>query len=315
MNSPLIECVPNLAEGRNPELIRSVVDAIAGTVPGIKILHVTSDPDHNRSVITFAGPPESVLNAAVCLALKASQVIDLRSARGVHPRLGALDVLPFVPLEGSTLADCIEIAHQAGNRIWQEAGVPVYFYEAAALRGDRQKLEDVRRGEFEGLQETVLTNPDKYPDIGGPQLHPTAGAVIVGARKFLIAYNINLRTADLSVAKSIARSIRTSSGGLPAVKALGLSLASRGLVQVSMNLTDFEVTPIDRVFTEVLRLAQQHGVEVEESELIGLVPRRAIDIRTAQFIRLKDFSPNRIIETQLANLSRAPLQDVSSRPE
>jgi glutamate formiminotransferase len=300
LNSPLVECVPNFAEGRDPARIEALLAAI-GTVPHSTVLHVTSDTDHNRTVITFAGPPRSVLESAVRVARRASEIIDLRTADGVHPRLGALDVLPFVPLDGSTLQDCVELAHEAGHRIWHETGVPVYFYEAAALRPDRRKLEDVRRGEFELLRTAVLTDKAKHPDIGGPELHPTAGAVIVGARKFLIAYNVNLRTDDLSIARNIARSIRTSSGGLPAVKALGLSLASRGLVQVSMNLTDFETTPLDIVFSEIVRLAKQHGVEVEESELIGLAPRKAIEMAAARFLKLKDFDTERVIENRLAS--------------
>lgn len=299
MNSPLIECVPNFAEGRDPARIESLLTEI-GTVPHARVLHVTSDPDHNRTVITIAGPPAAVLESAVRLAKKASEIINLQDSKGVHPRLGALDVLPFIPLDGATLQDCVSLAHEAGRRIWAEAGVPVYFYAAAALRPDRQKLEDVRRGEFELLRTAVLTDPGKRPDLGGPELHPTAGAVIVGARKFLIAYNINLRTADLSIARSIARAIRTSSGGLPAVKALGLSLASRGLVQVSMNLTDFEITPLQVVFSEVVRLAKQHNVEVEESELIGLAPRQAIDMAAAASLKLKDFDSGRLIENRLS---------------
>ncbi len=302
MNQPLIECVPNLSEGQDPSRIERLLSAVRA-VAGITVLHVTSDPDHNRTVITYAGPFQAVLEGAVRLATLASQTIDLRKAKGVHPRLGALDVLPFVPLAGCTLQDCVAVAHEAGRRIWQEAGVPVYFYEAAALRPDRRKLEDVRRGEFEELRTAVLADPNKRPDIGGPGLHPSAGAVIVGARKFLIAYNVNLRTNDLSIAKTIARAIHTSSGGLPAVKALGLSLPSRGLVQVSMNLTDFEVTPIELVFSTIARLASQHHVAIEESELIGLAPSRALNAQIAARIQLRDFGPERIIESRLQSTS------------
>ena len=322
MNSPLIECVPNIAEGRNQEVIQSLVAELRrteppplampdGNLPAVTILHLTSDADHNRTVITFAGSPQAVLDAAVRLAIKSAQLIDVRTSHGVHPRLGSLDVLPFVPLAAASLDDCVAIAHQAGQRIWREAGIPVYFYEAAALRPDRRKLEDVRRGEFEGIQQALQNDPDNQPDVGGPSLHPSAGAVIVGARKFLIAYNINLRSADISVARRIARSIRASNGGLPAVKALGLSLASRGLVQVSMNLTDFEITPISRVFAEVSRHCEHHGIEIEESELIGLVPSCALDARTAEFIKLREFGPHRIIENQLAKSSFADPEIIS----
>jgi len=229
----------------------------------------------------------------------AAAAIDLNQHRGVHPRLGALDVLPFVPLADTPIAYCVELAHEAGRRIWNELGVPVYFYEAAAQKPERVRLEDVRRGEFERINESTRSDPSRRPDIGGPHLHPTAGAVIVGARKFLIAYNINLRTEDVSVAKAIAKSIRTSSGGFPAVKALGLALPTRGLVQVSMNLTDFEQTPLHVVFLEVVRLAAQHEVEVEESELIGLMPRKVIEMTAASFLKLHDFDSDRVIENRI----------------
>lgn len=279
-----------------------MVDAIESairSVQGSVVLDRTSDPDHNRSVITYAGLGNSVLESAVRAARVASERIDLNGHRGVHPRLGALDVLPFVPLTGTPLEYCVELAHQAGRRIWEEVGVPVYFYEAAATRPERVRLEHVRRGEFEGVNEAIRTDSLRRPDIGGPQLHPTAGAVIAGARKFLIAYNINLRTEDITVAKEIARSIRTSSGGFPAVKALGLALPSRGLVQVSMNLTDFEQTPVHVVFLEVERLAAQRGVEVEESELIGLLPRKAIEMAVAGLLKMHDFQSDRVIENRI----------------
>jgi glutamate formiminotransferase/glutamate formiminotransferase/formiminotetrahydrofolate cyclodeaminase len=220
----------------------------------------------------------------------------------VHPRLGALDVLPFVPLAGSTLEDCVELAHRVGERIWQELQIPVYFYEAAAKRADRKQLEEVRRGEFENLLHACHADVSKRPDVGGPGLHPTAGAVIVGARKFLIAFNINLGTGDLRVAKEIARTIRSSGGGLPGVKALGLPLASRGLSQVSMNLTDYERTGLDVVFALVSRLAAERGVEVEDSELIGLMPRDALERAAAGFLKLHAFDSNRVIENRIESL-------------
>jgi glutamate formiminotransferase/glutamate formiminotransferase/formiminotetrahydrofolate cyclodeaminase len=204
-----------------------------------------------------------------------------------------------VPLEGATMENCVDLARQAGERIWRELGIPVYFYQGAALRPDRVRLEDVRRGQFEGLREQVLTDGSKAPDVGGPGLHPSAGAVITGARKVLIAYNINLKSSDLELAKEIARAIRTSSGGLPAVKALGLPLESRGLVQVSMNLTDFEVTPIHVVYGEVARLAALRGVEIEESELIGLLPRKAMEMAFSHWLKLTAFDPDRVIETAI----------------
>lgn len=274
--------------------------AAVARVPGVAVLHTTSDPDHHRSVITFAGAKEAIAEAAFQLARTARELIDLNLHRGVHPRLGALDVLPFVPLEGSSMDDCIQLAHHVGRRIWTELGVPVYFYESAALRPDRQRLEDVRRGGFEGLKE-ALADADltRAPDLGDGQLHPSAGAFIVGARPFLIAFNINLQTDDVSIAKEIARRIRTSSGGFPAVKALGLALTSRSLAQVSMNLTNFEVTPLDLVFNEVSRLAASFGVSVLESELIGLMPRRALEQAAAGLLKLAHFESSRVIESHL----------------
>ena len=303
MAARLIECVPNFSEGRDSTRVDALQLAIA-SVPGTILLHRTSDPDHNRSVITFAGPADSVLEAAVRVTAKALELIDLTTHRGVHPRLGALDVLPFVPLEGTTLAECVEIAHAAGKRIWVELGVPVYFYDAAAIKASRAKLEDVRRGQFEGLAKESLSIPDKQPDVGGPGLHPTAGAVIVGARKFLIAYNINLKSADLTLAKSIAKQIRASNGGLPGVKALGLPLESRGLVQVSMNITDFEQTSLDEVYRQVDHLAAVAGVAIEESELIGLMPRKALEMAAAGFLKLTNFEPDRVIENRIEWLLR-----------
>jgi glutamate formiminotransferase len=298
----MIECVPNFSEGRDKTVVDAIEQAI-DSVAGALLLHRTSDADHNRSVITFAAPAEDVVEAAVRATAKASELIDLNRHRGVHPRLGALDVLPFVPLGEATLDDCVRIAHRAGERIWNELGIPVYFYEAAAIRPDRVKLEDVRRGQFEGLREAVLIDETKGPDLGGPALHPTAGAVIVGARKFLIAYNINLRSSDLNLARSIAKRIRARNGGLPAVKALGLPLESRGLVQVSMNLTDFEQTPVHVVFEEVRRLAAEQDVEIEESELIGLMPRQALEMAAAGFLKLRDFNTQRVVENRIEALA------------
>jgi glutamate formiminotransferase len=277
--------VPNFSEGRDPAIVAALESAISA-VPGAIVLDRTSDTDHNRSVITFAGSPRPVLEAAVCVAARAAELVDLTRHQGVHPRLGALDVLPFVPLRGATLADCAELAHRAGERIWSELRIPVYFYEAAARRPECRKLEDARRGTFP-------------PDLGGPALHPTAGAVIVGARKVLIAFNINLATSDIQVAKDIARSIRASSGGLPGVKALGLPLASRGLVQVSMNLTGFEQTSVHTVFDMVRMLAAARGVEIADSELIGLLPRQAVEAAFAHFVKLPSFDSTRVIENRL----------------
>lgn len=297
--SILIECVPNFSEGRETSIIDAIELRITA-VPGTILLHRTSDRDHNRSVLTFAGNAEAVLEAAVRAAATSAELIDLNRHRGVHPRVGALDVLPFVPLTGATMKDCIDLAHRAGERIWSELGIPVYFYERAAIRPDRVKLENIRSGQFEGLREQSLSDPMRRPDIGGPGLHPSAGAVIVGARKILIAFNINLRSEDLEFARTIAKRIRSSSGGLPEVKALGLPLLSRGLVQVSMNLTDFEVTPPHVVYDEVDRICAERGIEIEDTELIGLIPSKAIESAAAYYLKLENFDSQRVIENRIS---------------
>ena len=289
----LIEAVPNFSEGQDPRVVGRLAHVI-GSAPGVTVLDQTSDIDHHRSVITFAGAPEAVMEAGVRAAGEAASLIDLRTHHGVHPRVGACDVLPFVPVEGVTLAECAELAHEAGYEIWRRFGVPVFFYEAAARRPERQRLEEVRRGGFEALE----TRPDP-PDVGDIRRHPSAGATIVGARKFLIAYNINLATADVDVAKQIARRIRTSSGGLPCVKALGLMLEARQQAQVSMNLTDFEVTPLETVFTAVRDLAAAQGVEIAGSELIGLIPRRALEGTAHLDLKWEAFDERRILENRL----------------
>lgn len=295
---PMVECVPNLSEGRDSSRIDAVERAIT-SVPEVVLLDRTSDTDHNRSVFTFAGSGDATVEAALRAAATAVELIDLNQHRGVHPRVGALDVLPFVPLTEVTMQDCVYLAHWAGRRIWAELRVPVYFYGSAALRLDREKLEDVRRGQFEALREAALHDDRRSPDVGGPALHPTAGAVLVGARKVLIAYNINLRSQDLFLAKQIAKAVRASSGGFPGVKALGLPLPSRGLVQVSMNITDHDLTPLHTVYSAVERLAAAQGVQIEESELIGLMPRTALEAAAAAFLKLRDFAPLRVIENRM----------------
>src|SRR6202030_4864563 len=265
----LIECVPNFSEGRDHKKIEALVAAMSG-IKGARVLDLHSDPDHNRSVVTLAGEPEPVAEAALCGVGKAAALIDLRHHRGEHPRIGATDVLPFGPVEGLTMENCVKLARHAGAEIWARYDVPVYFYEEAALRPERKRLESVRSGEFEYLREEVLRNADRAPDIGGARLHPSAGAVAVGARKFLIAYNINLDTHDVSVAKKIAKAIRFSSGGLRYVKAMGVDLKARALAQVSINLTDFEQTPLHRVFEMVKREAEHYGCAIVGSEIVGL---------------------------------------------
>jgi glutamate formiminotransferase len=298
----IVECVPNFSEGRDSARLDAIVAAIR-SVPGVTVLDRQMDADHNRSVVTFAAPVDAVGEAAVRGVEQAVALIDLNRHRGVHPRIGAADVVPFVPVEGVSLADCVRIAEAAAAEVWRRARVPVYLYEAAARRPDRVNLENVRRGQFEGLREEVRTNPDRRPDFGDAELHPTAGATVMGARKFLIAYNINLNTADVGIARRIARTIRTSSGGLPCVKAMGVPLASRNLAQVSMNLTDFEQTPMHRVFEAVRIEAERCGVTIAGSEIIGLVPNQAIAAAAAFYLQIEDFRSGLILENRLAEAS------------
>jgi len=300
MSRKLVECVPNFSEGRD----RTKVDAIAAAIqslPGAIVLDIEMDADHHRSVITFVAPPETVMEAALAAAAKAAELIDLTTHQGVHPRIGATDVMPFVPLEGVTLEECVQIAARAGAELWKRLRIPAYLYEAAARRPDRVNLENIRRGQFEGLREEVRTNAERAPDFGDPELHPTAGATVVGARKFLIAYNINLGTPDVEIAKRIAKSIRHSSGGFRHVKAMGVPLESRNLAQVSMNLTDFEATPVHRVFECVRSEAQRYGVPVVGSEIIGLIPKKALEMTADFYLRVEGFQPSMVLENRVAD--------------
>ncbi len=285
MERRLIECVPNFSEGRNTETVRAIAESIE-SVAGVHLLRTESDPDHNRSVITFAGAPEAVRHAAFQGIAEAVRRIDLSQHSGVHPRIGAADVVPFVPWENVTLEECAALAHDLGRQVWETLGVPVYFYEAAARSPERVPLETIRRGHL-------------LPDLGGPALHPTAGACVIGARKILIAFNLVLDTADVSIARAIARKVRASSGGLPYVKALGLLLGSRNLAQVSINLTDYEKTPLHAVFKAVAAEAHALGAGILESEIVGLVPRKAIEQVAAQFLKGGNFHPRLILENAL----------------
>jgi glutamate formiminotransferase len=294
MAGQLIECVPNFSEGHDAAVVRAIEEAIA-SAPGVLMLRAELDADHNRSVITFAGPPDAVREGALRGITKAVERIDLRKHTGVHPRIGAADVVPFIPLEGATLADCVEISHRTGAAVWERLGVPVYFYEAAAKSPERERLENCRRGGFE--------SPNLAPDLGGPELHPTAGACVIGARNLLIAFNINLASADVGVARAIARKIRASSGGLPFVKAMGVRLASRGLAQVSMNLTNFERTGLDQAYNAVRAETDRVGVSIAGIEIVGLVPRKAIDMAAARDPWWKTFDPSLILENRLAKIN------------
>jgi len=257
------------------------------------------DADHNRSVITFVANPEVIVEAALRAVAKATELIDLRTHTGEHPRIGATDVLPFVPVRDVTIDQCVSLAHEAGQRIWQELGIPVYFYERAALRSDRVRLENVRGKGFEQLREEIGTNPDRAPDVGHPKLHETAGAIAVGARPFLIAFNVNLKTSEVAIARHIARRVRERDGGLPFVKALGFELRARGLVQVSMNLTDYEQTTMARAFDAVSEAASALGVEIAGAEIVGLVPRAALDRNGSYFAMLEKFRATVVLEDLL----------------
>ena len=294
----LVECVPNFSEGRKVETVARIARAIE-SVPGVTVLNQHIDTDHNRSVITFVAAPEVIVEAALRAVIKSAELIDLTRHKGEHPRIGATDVLPFVPVSGVTLDDCVALAHAAGRRIWEELSIPVYFYERAALRPDRVRLENVRGKGFEQVRREIATNPDRAPDIGEKKIHPTAGAIAVGARPFLIAFNVNLRTNDIAVARSIARAVRERDGGLPFVKALGFELQSRGVVQVSMNLIEYEKTSIAQAFDAVQREAERHRVAVAGAEIVGLVPRAALDRTASYFPLLENFRETLVLETLL----------------
>jgi glutamate formiminotransferase len=294
----LVECVPNFSEGRKPEVIERIAQSIQ-SVPGAIVLDRHIDTDHNRSVITFVAEPHAIVEAAVQAVARATELIDLRKHTGEHPRIGATDVLPFVPVSDVTIDDCVVLAHEAGRRIWEELSIPVYFYERAALKPGRERLENVRRKGFERLQDEIATDPDRKPDVGAAAVHETAGAIAVGARPFLIAFNVTLGTNDLVIARRIARVVRERDGGLPFVKALGFELRSRGLVQVSMNLIDYEQTSITQAFEAVRAEAERLGVEISGTEVVGLLPRAALDRDAAYFSLLENWSENVILENLL----------------
>jgi len=297
----IVECVPNFSEGRDTAVVARIAQAIA-QVPGAAVLGQTADCDHNRSVITFAGAPAAVAEAAFRGIECAVALIDMNRHHGVHPRVGAADVVPLVPVAGVTMEDCVRLAEQLGERVWRELRVPVYLYEAAARRPERVNLANVRRGRFEKLREEIGILPERLPDIGEARLHPTAGACVIGARKFLIAFNINLATGDAEIARRIARKIRFSSGGLPCVKALGFFLESRGLAQVSVNLTDYEVTPLCTVIEAVNAGAGSGGVGIAGMELIGLIPRKALETAGGCNVQFENFHDGLVVENRLEQL-------------
>ena len=294
--STLVECVPNFSEGRDKSKVDAIVDAMK--IPGVYLLDREMDADHNRCVITLVGEREPVQEAAIRGVGKAAELIDLTKHQGAHPRMGAADVVPFIPIDGLTIEDCVAMARQVGEEIWKRHQIPVYLYEAAATTPERTNLENIRRGQFEGIRDEIATNPARKPDYGDPRVHPTAGATVVGARKFLIAYNVFLNTTDVDIAKKIAKAVRFSSGGFRFVKGAGFLV--RGLAQVSMNLTDFEVTPVHRVFEYVKREAARYGVMPISSEIVGLIPKKALEQAAEWFLQVENFDSSLILENRLA---------------
>jgi glutamate formiminotransferase len=292
----LVECVPNFSEGRDKAKVDAIIEAMK--IAGVYLLDQEMDTDHNRCVITLVGDREAIQEAAIRGAGKAAELIDLTQHQGAHPRMGATDVIPFIPIEGVTLADCVAMARHVGEQIARRYQIPVYLYEAAATTPERHNLENIRRGQFEGIRDEIAVNPARKPDFGDPRVHPTAGATVVGARKALIAYNVFLNMSDVDIAKKVAKAVRFSSGGLRFVKGAGFLV--RGLAQVSMNLTDFEQTPIHRVFEFVKREAARYGVSPVSSEIVGLIPKQALEQAAEWFLQVENFDSSLILENRLA---------------
>ena len=300
MATKLIECVPNYSEGRRSEIIDALVAPFQGR-RGCYLFDYRADEDHNRLVVSLVGEPEPIQDALIEAALVALRHIDMNTHVGGHPRVGAVDVTPFVPLRNITMEECVTLARDFGQRYWEETKIPVYFYEDAALRPERRRLEVIRKGQYETLKEECLRE-ERRPDVGGPGLHPTAGASVIGARKFLVAFNVNLGTTDARVAKEIANAVRASSGGLCHVKGIGLALEDRGMVQVSMNIVDHEKNAIYRVLEMVRMEARRWGVAVVESEVYGMVPADAVLSSAAYYMQIAGFDPKQIIELRLLEM-------------
>src|ERR1700683_1650697 len=293
--STLVECVPNFSEGRDKGKVDAIIDAMK--VDGVYLLDREMDADHNRCVITLVGEREAIQEAAIRGVGKAADLIDLNAHKGAHPRMGAADVVPFIPIDGVTIEDCVAMARHVGEEVWKRFQIPVYLYEAAAATPERQNLENIRRGQFEGIRAEIGTNAARKPDFGEARMHPTAGATVVGARKFLIAYNVFLNTPDVEIAKKVAKAVRFSSGGMRFVKGAGFLV--RGLAQVSMNLTDFEQTPVHRVFEMVKSEAERYGVSIAGSEVVGLIPRSALEAAAGFYLQLENFSATQVFENRL----------------
>jgi glutamate formiminotransferase/formiminotetrahydrofolate cyclodeaminase len=294
--STLVECVPNFSEGRDKAKVDAIIEAMK--MDGVYLLDREMDADHNRCVITLVGEREAIQEAAIRGVGKAAELIDLNKHQGAHPRMGAADVVPFIPIEGVSIEDCVAMARHVGAEIWKRYQIPVYLYESAATTPERQNLENIRRGQFEGIRAEIATNPARKPDFGDPRIHPTAGATVVGARKFLIAYNVFLSTPDVQIAKNVAKAVRFSNGGLRFVKGAGFLV--RGLAQVSMNLTDFEQTPIHRAFEMVKREAARYGVSSVSSEIVGLIPKKALESAAEWLLQVENFDSSLILENRLS---------------
>ena len=293
----IVECVPNFSEGRREDVIERIIDAVRA-VDGVKVLDYSSDPSHNRTVLTFVGEPMAVKEAAFRVAEKAAELIDMEQHQGEHPRIGAADVIPLIPISGVTMEECVELARELGRDIGEKLGIPVYLYEEAATRPDRKNLAHVRRGEYEGLKEAIKT-PERQPDFGPAQMHPKAGAVAVGARPPLVAYNINLDTDNVDIAKAIARTIRGSSGGYPSIKALGVLIEETGKAQVTINVCNYKEVSLARVFETVKIEAERYGVNITGSEIVGLVPMEALLDAAAFYLRLEGFQLEQVLEKRL----------------
>ena len=296
--SQIIECVPNFSEGRNPAIVQSLMAAVQ-SVPDVWLLDHRKDADHHRSVLTLAGAPEAVGEAVFRAVKVATELIDLRRHDGEHPRVGATDVVPFIPIQDVSMEDCVQLARCIGQKVGTDLGIPVFLYEQAATHPDHVQLENIRRGGLKGLASRMISEPTWAPDFGPKRLHETAGAVAIGARRPLIAFNVNLKTSDLTVAKAIAKTIRHTNGGLPCLKAIGVRLASRGMVQVAMNLTDYRITSMHTAFQAVTDEAAKHGVEIVASELVGLVPQAALDQTVAASLRFERFDPAQVLELRI----------------
>jgi glutamate formiminotransferase len=294
----IIECVPNFSEGRRLDVVEKIIDAVRG-VDGVKVLDFSSDASHNRTVLTFVGDPEAVKEAAFRAADQAAQLIDMEKHQGEHPRIGATDVIPLIPISGVSMDECVELAQELGRDIGEKLGIPVYLYEEAATRPDRKNLAHVRRGEYEGLKEAIKT-PERQPDFGPAQMHSRAGAVAVGARPPLVAYNINLDTKKVEIAKAIARTIRGSSGGYPSIKALGVLIEETGKAQVTINVCNFKDVSLARVFETVKIEAERYGVNITGSEIVGLVPMEALLDAAAFYLRLEGFQVEQVLEKRLS---------------